>query len=106
MHNNNHVILFYDPPHLLKNVCNNLKRLSFKVGENNVLRQHTVSFYCNTKTCGFFSVFRESERVYTGTTMVPLNSILPSDRSYFVVVVILLTFYGVRNVHENVNSYI
>jgi len=40
MNNNNCVIVFYDPPHLLKNIHNNLKKLGFKVGENNV-----VSFY-------------------------------------------------------------
>ena len=42
MHNNNHVIIFYDPPYVLKNIHNNLKKLGFKVGENNV-----VSFYCS-----------------------------------------------------------
>jgi len=36
MHNNNHLIVFYGPPHLLKNIHNNLKKLGFKVGENNV----------------------------------------------------------------------
>ena len=40
MHNNNHVSVFYDPQHLLKNIHNKLKRLGLKVGENNV-----VSFY-------------------------------------------------------------
>ena len=40
MHNINHVIVFYDPPRLSKNIHNNLKTLGFKVGENNV-----VSFY-------------------------------------------------------------
>jgi len=33
MHNNNHVIIFYNPPHLLKNMHNNLKKLGLKVGE-------------------------------------------------------------------------
>jgi len=42
MHNNNRVIVFNDPPHLLRNILNNLKMLGFKVGENNV-----VSFYCS-----------------------------------------------------------
>jgi len=37
MHNNKHVIIFYDPPHFWKNIHNNLKKL-----ENNV-----VSFYCS-----------------------------------------------------------
>jgi len=37
--------VFYDPPHLLKNIRNNLKKLGFKFGENNVLWQHIVSFY-------------------------------------------------------------
>jgi len=42
MHNNNRFVVFYDPPHLLKNIYNNLKRLGFKYGENIV-----VSFYCS-----------------------------------------------------------
>jgi len=47
LHNNNRVIVFYDSPHLLKNKLNNLKKSSFKVGENNVLWQLIVSFYCS-----------------------------------------------------------
>ena len=47
MNSNNSVIVFYDPPHLLKNIRNNLKKLGFKVGENNVLWQYIVSFYCS-----------------------------------------------------------
>ena len=39
----------------------------------------------NTKTCGFSSVFGEGERVDTGTTQVPHNSILPSDRLWSIV---------------------
>ena len=46
MHNYNRVIVFYDPPHLLKNnKHHNLKKFGFKVGENNVLWQRIVSFY-------------------------------------------------------------
>jgi len=42
IHNNNRVIIFYDPPNLLKNIHNSLKKLGLKVRENNV-----VSFYCS-----------------------------------------------------------
>jgi len=69
IHNNNHIIIFYDPPNLLKKIHNSLKKLGLKVRESNV-----VSFYCsdsvlpirmapknNTKTCGFASVFRVGE---------------------------------------------
>ena len=47
MHNYNRVIVFYDPPHIWKNIYNNLKKSDFKVGENNVLWQQIVSFYCS-----------------------------------------------------------
>jgi len=99
MHNNNRIIVFYDPPHVLMNIHKTLKRSGFKVGENNVLWQQIVLFYSSDsvlpirmalkltqKTCGFVSVFREGERGDTEVTLVLHNSILPSDRtwSYFV----------------------
>ena len=37
--------VFYDPPHLLKNVRNNLKKADLKVGDNMVSWQHIVDFY-------------------------------------------------------------
>ena len=45
IYNNNHVTVFYDPPHFLKKIHNNLKRSGFKVGENNALWQPFVLFY-------------------------------------------------------------
>lgn len=36
---------FYDPPHLLKNVRNNLKENGFTVGGNSIRWQHVVDFY-------------------------------------------------------------
>ena len=39
------MFVFYDPPHLLKNVRNNLKRADLKVGDNMVSWQHKVDFY-------------------------------------------------------------
>jgi len=42
IHNNNRVIIFYDPLYLSKIIHNNLKQLGFKDGENNV-----VLFYCS-----------------------------------------------------------
>ena len=47
VHDNNRIIIFYDPSHLLKNVINNLNKSGLKVGENNVLWQHFVSFNCS-----------------------------------------------------------
>ena len=92
MHNNNRIIVFYDPPHVLMNIHKTLKRSGFKVGENNVLWQQIVLFYCSDSVLPIrmalklFSVFREGERVNTEVTLVLHNSILPSDRSwsYFV----------------------
>jgi len=45
MHNINRFIVFYDPPHVWKNIQNNLKKSGFKAEENNVLWQHIVLFY-------------------------------------------------------------
>ena len=39
------VFVFYDPPHLLKNVRNNLKKADLKVSDNMVSWQHIVDFY-------------------------------------------------------------
>ena len=33
-HGNKQLFVFYDPPHLLKNVGNNLKKPDLKVGDN------------------------------------------------------------------------
>ena len=44
-HDNKQVFVFYDPPHLLKNVRNNLKKADLKVGDNVVSWQHIVDFY-------------------------------------------------------------
>ena len=45
MHCNKQVFVFYDPPHLLKNVRNNLKKADLRVGEKIVSWQHIVDFY-------------------------------------------------------------
>ena len=45
MNNYNFVIVFYNPPHLLKNICNSLKKSGFKVWENTIRQQDIVSFY-------------------------------------------------------------
>ena len=92
MHNNNHVIVFCDLPHLLKNLYNNLKRSGFKVGEKNVLWPYIVSFYCSdsvlpdTKTSGITNILRQGEMVNTGSTVILDNSILPFNRSWSIVV--------------------
>ena len=39
------IFIFYDPPHLLKNVRNNLKKADLQVGDNMVSWQHIVDFY-------------------------------------------------------------
>ena len=44
-HGNKQVFVFYDPPYLLKNVRNNLKKADLKVGDNMVSWQHIVDFY-------------------------------------------------------------
>ena len=45
MHGNKQVFVFYDPPHLLKNVRSNLKKADMKVGDKIVSWQHIVDFY-------------------------------------------------------------
>ena len=85
MLNNNRVIVFCDPPHLFKNIHDNLKKLGFKVGENNV-----VSFYCSDSGSPIRLALKLTQKhvdlpVFSGrvkgTTLVPHNSILTSDRS-------------------------
>ena len=44
-HNGKKIFIFYDPPHLLKNVRNNLKRADLQVGDNMVSWQHIFDFY-------------------------------------------------------------
>lgn len=44
-HNNSKIYVLFDPPHLLKNVRNNLKKHGFEVGENDILWEHIVDFY-------------------------------------------------------------
>ena len=44
------IFIFYDPPHLLKNVRNNLKKADLQVGDNMVSWQHIVAFYNFDKT--------------------------------------------------------
>ena len=45
MHGNKQIFVFYDPPHLLKNVQNYLKKADMKVGDKIVSWQHIVDFY-------------------------------------------------------------
>ena len=44
-HVNKQLSVFYDPPHLLKNVRNNLTKADLKVGDTIVSWQHIVDFY-------------------------------------------------------------
>ena len=45
MHNDRKIFVIYDPPHLLKNVRNNLKKGDLNVNGNLVSWQHVVDFY-------------------------------------------------------------
>ena len=45
MHNSRKVFTLFDPPHLLKNVRNNLKKHGFMLGETEILWDHVVAFY-------------------------------------------------------------
>ena len=45
MHNDRKIFVIYDPPHLLKNVWNNLKKGDLNVNGNLVSWQHVVDFY-------------------------------------------------------------
>ena len=44
-HNDKNIFVFYDPPHLLKNIRNNLKKGNFYVDGKLVNWQHIVDFY-------------------------------------------------------------
>ena len=59
MQNNNRVIVFYDPPHLLKNIHNNLKKLSFKVGENNIEKLPTM--LCSKSAVGLVGLLNKAK---------------------------------------------
>lgn len=37
--------VLYDPPHLLKNICNNLKKSGFMVGDNRVDWSHILTYF-------------------------------------------------------------
>ena len=45
MHENRKIFVFYDPPHLLKNVRNNVKKADLRIDEGVVSWQHIVNFY-------------------------------------------------------------
>ena len=45
MYENRKIFVFYDPPHLFKNVRNNLKEVYLRIDEGVVSTQHTVDFY-------------------------------------------------------------
>ena len=45
MYENRKIFVFYDPPHLLKNVRNNLKKADLRIDEGVVNWQHIVDFY-------------------------------------------------------------
>ena len=45
MYENRKIFVFYDPPHLLKNVRNNLKKADLRIDEGVVSWQHIVDFY-------------------------------------------------------------
>ena len=44
-HNDKNIFVFYDPSHLLKNICNNLKKGNLYVDGKLVSWQHIVDFY-------------------------------------------------------------
>lgn len=44
-HNGKQIFIMYDPPHLLKNVRNNLKKTGFLIGESEILWSHIEMFY-------------------------------------------------------------
>ena len=45
MYENRKIFVYYDLPHLLKNVRNNLKKADLRIDEGVVSWQHTVDFY-------------------------------------------------------------
>ena len=50
IHNDRKIFVMYDPPHLLKNIRNNLKKGDFNVNGNIVSWQHIIDFYCFDKS--------------------------------------------------------
>ena len=50
IYNDRKIFVMYDPPHLLKNICNNLKKGNFNVNGNIVSWQHIIDFYCFDKS--------------------------------------------------------
>jgi hypothetical protein len=45
LHNGRIIHVFYDPPHLLKNIRNNLKKSGFTVEDNNITWKYVEQFY-------------------------------------------------------------
>lgn len=45
MYNGKRILAMYDPPHLLKNIRNNLKSSGYAFGEDKVAWQYIVDFY-------------------------------------------------------------
>ena len=45
LHNSSIYHIMYDPPHLFKNIRNNLKKSSFQIDENKILWKHVSDFY-------------------------------------------------------------
>ena len=45
MHNSSQVFMMFDPPHLLKNVRNNMKKHGYSMGENSISWDHVQTFY-------------------------------------------------------------
>ena len=50
LYNNKNVFVIYDPPHLLKNVQNNLMKSNYKYDDVEVRWQYIVDFYNRDKT--------------------------------------------------------
>ena len=50
MHNNKKVFVMYDPPHLLKNVRNNLIKSNYKYGDVDIKWDYVVDFYNSDKS--------------------------------------------------------
>ena len=51
MHNEKRIIAFYDPPHLLKNVRNNLRKSDFKFDNKKIVWQYIFDFFIATLGC-------------------------------------------------------
>ena len=49
VHNNNKVFVMYDPPHLLKSICNNLMKNNYRYDDVDIKWEYVVDFYNKDK---------------------------------------------------------